>query len=156
MFVVAELLSVLLLVASCAGHYLKYHWYGGFKPPRHPTSSVNDDDLNPLKRKKPYDTPDSSPTANGNSTTITRDEIDLKEDTQGRKYIEVLCGGRTGKLLLNKFHKLEGSKGYSKCIEYGGRLVAPQEFEAIGGMKATKSWKRSLKHKCKPLLILGP
>ena len=54
--------------------------------------------------------------------------------------------------MLDKFHKPEGSKGYSKCIEYGGKLVAPQEFEAIGGMKATKSWKRSLKHKCKPLL----
>jgi len=54
-----------------------------------------------------------------------------------------VCGGGSGNLILDKFHKLEGTKGYSKCIEHGGKLVAPQEFEAMGGMKAMKSWKKS-------------
>jgi len=63
-----------------------------------------------------------------------------------------VCGSRSGNLILDKFYKLEGIKGYSKCIKHDGKLVAPQEFEAISGMKAMKSWKKSLKHKCQPLL----
>jgi len=47
---------------------------------------VNKDNLNPLKREKPNDTPDSSPTASGINTSTAGDEIDVKEDTQGCKY----------------------------------------------------------------------
>ena len=97
--------------------------------------------------------PDTSPQASVNNLAIADvAEIDVGEDTEGRKYIEVVCGGRTGKLILNKFHKLEGNKGYTKCIEYNDKIIPPQEFEAIAGMKAMKSWKKSLKHKGQPLL----
>jgi len=40
----------------------------------------------------------------------------------------------------------------SKCIEYNGKLISPKEFEAAAGMKAMKSWKKSLKHRGQPLL----
>ena len=79
-------------------------------------------------------------------------EIDVEDDAKGCKYIEVVCGGRTGKLMLDKFCKLEGNKGYTKCIEYNGKLMPPQDFESLAGMKAMKSWKKSLKHKSQPLL----
>ena len=88
-------------------------------------TQVNNDQTNPLKRKKPNDTPDTSPQASVNSLAIA--EIDVEEDTEGRKYIEVVCGGRTGKLILNKFHKLEGNKRYTKCIEYNGEIIPTQE-----------------------------
>lgn len=104
---------------------------------------VNNDQLNPLKRKKPSDSPETSP---------QKVEMDVEEDTQGRKCIGIMCGGRSAKLILDKFYKLEGNKGYAKCIEYNGKLISPQEFEAIAGMKAMKSWKKSIKHKSQPLL----
>jgi len=75
---------------------------------RHLTTSisqVNKDNLNPLKRKKPNNMPDFSPTASGINNPTASDEIDVKEDMQGRKYIEVVCGGRSGYLILDKFHK---------------------------------------------------
>ena len=53
---------------------------------------------------------------------------------------------------MDKFIKLDGIKGYAKCIEYNGKLVAPQEFEALTGMKAMKCWKKSIKHHHQPLL----
>ena len=68
-------------------------------------------------------------------------ELNIQEDLQGCKYIEVVCGGRTGKLVLDKFCKLERNKGYDKCVEYNNKLVLPQELEVIGGMKAMKCWK---------------
>jgi len=76
----------------------------------------------------------------------------MQESPQGRKYIEVVCGGRSGRLILDKFIKLDGNKGYAKCIQYNGKLVAPQEFEAMSCMKAMKCWKKSIKHNHQPLL----
>ena len=67
-------------------------------------------------------------------------------DSQSCKYNEVVCGGRSDKLILEKFHKLEGNKAYGKCVECNNKLVLPQEFKAIAGMKAMKSWKK-LVHK---------
>ena len=54
-------------------------------------------------------------------------------------------------MFLNKFYKLQGNKGFEKCIEYNGKLLAPHEFETVCGMKAAKAWKKSLKHKSHPL-----
>lgn len=31
--------------------------------------------------------------------------------------------------MLDKFIKLDGTKGYGKCIEFNSKLIAPQEFE---------------------------
>jgi len=39
---------------------------------------VNKGNLNPLKREKPNDTPDSSPTASGINSSTVGDEIDVK------------------------------------------------------------------------------
>ena len=91
---------------------------------RNLVTQVKNYQTNPLKRKKPNGTPDTSPQASVNNLAIADvAEIDVEEDTEGRKYIEVVCGGRTGKLILNKFRKLEGNKGYTKCIEYNGKII---------------------------------
>ena len=70
-------------------------------------------------------------------------EIDVEDDAKGCKFIEVVCGGRTGKLMLDKFCKLEVNKWCTKCIEYNGKLMPPQDLEFLGGTKAMKSWKKS-------------
>ena len=43
-------------------------------------------------------------------------------DSQSCKYNEVVCGGRSDKLILEKFHKLEGNKAYGKCVECNNKL----------------------------------
>ena len=61
---------------------------------RNLVTQVNNDQTNPLKRKNPNDTPDTSPQASVNSLAIADvAEIDVEEDSEGRKYIEVVCGG---------------------------------------------------------------
>ena len=90
-------------------------------PPTSRLTSLSDE-TNPHKRKKPCDTPETSPQT---STDGLASELDAQTDLQGRKYIEVVCGGRTGRLILDKFVKLDGNKGYGKCIEYSSKLVAP-------------------------------
>jgi len=78
--------------------------------------------------------------------------MDVQVDAQGRRYIVVVCGGRSGNMYLDKFYKLPGNKGYEKCIYYNSTFVAPHEFESICGMKAMKAWKKSIKHNSHPLL----
>ena len=77
-------------------------------------------------------------------------ELSIQEDLQGRKYIEIVCGGRSGRLILDKFLKLESNKWYGKCIT---SLFPPQEIEAIACMKVMKCWKKSLKHNGQPLFF---
>ena len=57
--------------------------------------------------------------------------LDIQTDSQNRRYIVVCCAGRSGRLFLNKFYKLQGNKGFEKCIEYNGKILAPHEFESI-------------------------
>ena len=100
---------------------------------------IDDDNISSAASKRPRLVASNSP-----SQQCSKDQslaLDIQEDLLGRKYIEVVCGGRTGKLVLDKFCKLEGKKGYGKCVEYSNKLVPPQEFEAIGGMNAMKCWK---------------
>ena len=67
--------------------------------------------------------------------------IETKLDENGLSYIEVSCGGISGGLY----------KGMEKCILYNGKMIAPRKFEALGGKRACKAWKKSIKHKNKPL-----
>ena len=76
--------------------------------------------------------------------------IDIKQDKNGLNYIEVSCGELTDALYLEKLRQL-GSKGHEKCILYEETMLIPQEFETMGGKKANKAWKKSIKHKNKPL-----
>ena len=77
--------------------------------------------------------------------------IEMKMDDQGRNYIEVSCGELNGVLYLEKLRKMAGAKGMNKCILFGGSMMTPSEFEVSGGKKANRAWKKSIKHKNKPL-----
>ena len=72
-------------------------------------------------------------------------------DDQGRSYIEVSCGELNGVLYLEKLRKMAGAKGMNKCILFDGSMLTPSEFELSGGKKANRAWKKSIKHKNKPL-----
>ena len=56
----------------------------------------------------------------------------------------------TGALYLENLRKL-GSKGHEKCILYEETMLTAQEFETMGGKKANKARKKSIKHKNKPI-----
>jgi len=90
------------------------------------------------------------PQSNDSASKIPVMEIQI--DSQGRSFIIVECGGRSGKLYVDKSYKLPGNKGYEKCVEHNDNLVAPQECESLCGMKAMKAWKKSIKHRTHPLL----
>ena len=66
-------------------------------------------------------------------------------------YIEVSCGDLNGVLYLEKLRKMAGAKGMNKCILCDGSMLTPSEFELSGGKKANRAWKKSIKHKNKPL-----
>jgi len=112
-------------------------------------TSANSTSNNPKKRARPND---SSPQSKEGATqTVEKEPLDIQTDSQNRRYIIVCCAGRSGRLFLNKFYKLQCNKGFEKCIGYNGKLLAPHEFEFICGMKSSKAWKKSLKHNSHPL-----
>ena len=80
--------------------------------------------------------------------------LDTKKNEEEQSYIDVSCGALTGRLYLEKMCKQIGSKGkgLGKCIQYGDKMVTPQDFESLGGKKTSKAWKKSIRHKNKPLL----
>ena len=80
--------------------------------------------------------------------------LDTKKDEEEQSYIDVSCGALTGRLYLEKMCKQIGSKGkgLEKCIQYGDKMFTPQDFESLGGKKTSKAWKKSIRHKNKPLL----
>jgi len=113
-------------------------------------TTVESSSSNPKKRARPND---QSPLSEGCATSKEGiGSLEVQFDSQDRRYIVVSCAGRPGKLFLNKFYKLQGNKGFEKCIEYNSKLLAPQEFKSACGMKAMKAWEKSLKHKSLPLL----
>ena len=75
----------------------------------------------------------------------------MKMDDQGKSYIEVSCGKLNGVLYLEKLRKTAGAKGMNKCILCDSNMLTPSEFEFSGGKKANRAWKKSIKHKNKPL-----
>ena len=116
-------------------------------------ASDGDRQSNRFKRHKPSDSPQSTDTSSeANLAADNGPVLDVQADAQGRRYIVVVCGGRSGNMYLDKFYKLPGNKGYEKCILYNDSFVAPHEFESICGMKAMKAWKKSIKHNSHPLL----
>ena len=113
-------------------------------------TTVESSSSNPKKRARPND---QSPLSEGCATSKEGiGSLEVQFDSQDRRYIVVSCAGRPGKLFLNKFYKLQGNKGFEKCIEYNSKLLAPQEFESACGMKVMMAWKKYLKHKSLPLL----
>ncbi len=74
----------------------------------------------------------------------------VEVDEQDRRYIEVCCGKEKGRLYLGKLGKAKGCKSMEKCIEVKGKLLSPQDFEALAGKKA-RAWKKSIRHQNKPL-----
>ena len=83
---------------------------------------------------------------------LASEELEVQADESGDTFIEVTCGNAVGNLYLKKFSESTGGK--QKCVLHNGRLVTPSEFEALGGKKASKAWKKSIKHKGKPLFKL--
>ncbi len=79
--------------------------------------------------------------------------IDIKKDENDDAFIEVSCGAMLGKLNLASLRKLVGGKGHEKCIflKDNDKRVTPQEFEALGGKKSSRAWKKSIKHNNKML-----
>ena len=80
----------------------------------------------------------------------SQEELDVLQDQGGQNYIEVTCGDATGELFLEKLRRMPNGKALEKCILCNNLLYTPQEFENLGGKKA-KAWKKSIKHKGKPL-----
>jgi len=73
------------------------------------TSSLDapQDQDNLLKRRRPDDTPETSL-----QQTTDHHHLRLRtlEGPQDRKYIKVVCGGRSVKLVFDRFIKLDGNK----------------------------------------------
>ena len=78
-------------------------------------------------------------------------ELEVKLDKAGQSYIEVNCGDISGGLYLEKLKRMPNGRALEKCILSNSSLYTPQEFESMGGKKANKAWKKSIKHKGIPL-----
>jgi len=77
---------------------------------------------NPQKRPRLND---QSPQSKGCTTCKEgMESLDGQFDSQDQRYIVVSCAGRSGKLFLNKFYKLQSNKGFEKCIKYSTKLLA--------------------------------
>ena len=78
-------------------------------------------------------------------------ELEVKLDKAGQSYIEDNCGDISGGLYLEKLKRMPNSRVLEKCILSNSSLYTPQELESMGGKKANKAWKKSIKHKGIPL-----
>ena len=72
-------------------------------------------------------------------------------DEDGLSFIEISCGDVFGELYLENLRKVNIGKGMEKCILHNGKMITPHDFETVGGKRANKAWKKSIKHKNKPL-----
>jgi len=78
-------------------------------------------------------------------------EIEVMQDKTGQSYIEVTCGDVSGGLYLEKLKRVPHGRALEKCIWCNNGLYTPQEFESMGGKKASKAWRKTIKHKGIPL-----
>ena len=91
------------------------------------------------------------------SSTLTQcssqddaNSIDAKLDRNGQYFIEVTVE----KSIFGKIAQAKrggGGKGFEKYILANGKMLSPQDFKAMGDKKNNKAWKKSIKHKGKPV-----
>ena len=84
---------------------------------------------------------------------LSAEESSTQELEQTHGYVEVVCGDVVGELYLEKLRRVPNGKALEKCICSNNVWYTSQEFESKGGKKSNKAWKKSIKHKGKPLQI---
>ena len=75
-----------------------------------------------------------------NVTAIDYENGGVEESPKRTDALDVACGSIKGTFRLDLFES-----GASKCIQYGGSLVTPSDFEKRGGKGRSKKWKHSIK-----------
>ena len=75
-----------------------------------------------------------------NVTAFDYENDGVEESPMRTDALDVACGSIKGIFRLDLFEC-----GASKCIEYGGSLVTPSDFEKRGGKGRSKKWKHSIK-----------
>jgi hypothetical protein len=81
---------------------------------------------------------ESSSSSSADSTS--RDSSLWVEDKFGQ-HLLVTCAENDAKFYKNRFAR--GSIG--KCVQFRGRWITPNEFQAISGRQSSKDWKRSIR-----------
>ena len=72
-------------------------------------------------------------------------ELEVMQDKTGQSYIEVTCGDVSGGLYLEKLKWVLHGRALGKCILCNNGMYTPQEFESMGGKKASKAWRKNYK-----------